>query len=135
MTNLITPKQTFFSVRDYECDMQGIVNNSVYQNYLEHARHLFIKLKGLDFAKITAQGIHLVLIKAELNYKRSLKSGDEFYIQTHVERQSKLKLIFVQEIYHATTNQLVLTANMTVTSTNTEGKPVIFKEAELLFKE
>ncbi len=27
-----------FELRDYECDLSGIVNNAVYQNYLEHAR-------------------------------------------------------------------------------------------------
>ena len=25
-------------VRDYECDLQGIVNNANYQHYLEHTR-------------------------------------------------------------------------------------------------
>jgi len=28
-----------FEVRDYECDLSGIVNNAVYLHYLEHARH------------------------------------------------------------------------------------------------
>jgi len=39
-------------VRDYECDIQGIVNNAVYQNYFEHTRHEFIKSAGLNFADL-----------------------------------------------------------------------------------
>ena len=39
-------------VRDYECDMQGIVNNAVYQNYLEHCRHEFLNEVGLNFEKL-----------------------------------------------------------------------------------
>ena len=38
-------------VRDYECDIQGIVNNAVYQNYLEHCRHKFLNSVGLDFTQ------------------------------------------------------------------------------------
>lgn len=123
---------TVFEVRDYECDMQGIVNNAVYQNYLEHARHQFIKARGLDFAEITKQGIHLVLIKAELDYKRSLQSGDAFYIQTSTERVSKLKLAFHQAVHRVHDDQLMLKAKMTITSTTTEGRPIIFQQADLL---
>ena len=49
------------AVRDYECDLQGVVNNAVYQNYLEHARHEYLKDIGIDFAALAAQRINLVV--------------------------------------------------------------------------
>ena len=75
------------AVRDYECDLQGIVNNSVYQNYLEHVRHEFLKEIGVDFAALAHQGINLVVVRAELDYKAPLTSGDRFVIggQWHPE--------------------------------------------------
>ncbi|MEX2320204.1 MAG: acyl-CoA thioesterase, partial [Saccharospirillum sp.] len=71
-------------VRDYECDMQGIVNNAVYQNYLEHCRHEFLLDRGVDFAALARDGINLVVVRAELDYKRSLTSQDEFSIGLNV---------------------------------------------------
>ena len=35
-----------FKVRDYECDLQGIVNNANYQHYTEHACHEFFLSRG-----------------------------------------------------------------------------------------
>ena len=36
-------------VRNYECDLQGIVNNAVFLNYLEHARHQYLLSVGIDW--------------------------------------------------------------------------------------
>ena len=52
-----------FKVRHYECDLQGIVNNSVYFNYLEHARHEFLFANGVDFALLAKQKVNLVVIR------------------------------------------------------------------------
>lgn len=43
-------------VRDYECDLQGIVNNANYQHYMEHTRHEFIKTAGLNFSDLHNKG-------------------------------------------------------------------------------
>ena len=41
-------------VRDYECDVQGHVNNANYQHYMEVARHEFLELveKGISMAPL-----------------------------------------------------------------------------------
>lgn len=96
-----------FKVRDYECDLQGIVNNSVYQNYLEHTRHEFLKVVGLDFAELFKQGIKAVVAKVELAYKTSLQSGDEFIVKLRVEKKG-IKYMFYQDIYKKSDNTLCL---------------------------
>ena len=55
--NLLLLMNSEFSVRDYECDLQGIVNNAVYQNYYEHARHQFLLGKKVDFANCIPRGL------------------------------------------------------------------------------
>lgn len=87
-----------FEVRDYECDIQGIVNNSVYQNYYEHARHKYLKTIGLDFTKLHLQNIDPVVYRIEIDFKKPLKSSDTFIIQTMVSKEGNLKFIFNQSI-------------------------------------
>ena len=86
------------AVRDYECDLQGIVNNSVYFNYYEHARHDYLQHFGINFAELAANGIHLVVVRSELEYKASLVPNDRFQIITSMQRMSKIKIIFKQRI-------------------------------------
>lgn len=124
-----------FKVRDYECDMQGIVNNSVYQNYLEHTRHEFLLSRGIDFAELARQKINLVVLRAELDYKLPLVSGDEFYVDVTVEQSSRVRFDFLQNIYRKRDQKLMLAAKITGTSLNERGRPFVPDVITQLFPE
>lgn len=111
------------AVRDYECDLQGIVNNAVYQNYLEHARHEFLKTRDVDFAELTASGVHVMVIKAELNYLRSLRPGDVFTVSVSTDRVSRLRMGFNQVITLKPCGSAVMNARFIVAALDTRGKP------------
>jgi len=113
------------SVRDYECDMQGIVNNSVYQNYLEHVRHEYLKRVGIDFADYTRRGLNLVVVRAELDYKSPLQSGDRFVVGLNLWRESQLKFAFYQDIYRMPDMKPVVKAKIIGTALNERGRPQI----------
>lgn len=123
-----------FHVRDYECDFQGIVNNAVYLNYLEHSRHEFAKHLGLNIVDLTKRGINLVAVRAELDYKSPLRSGDSFIIGINLERFSRIRLAFNHTIFQRETKKLVMKARIIVAAMNTRGKPFWPDELNQLFQ-
>lgn len=122
---MITDHSLQMAVRDYECDLQGVVNNAVYQNYLEHARHEFLKAHHLDFAALAKIGVNLVVVRAELDYKSPLTSGDEFVVNTRLEKLSRLKLAFHQTITRLGDRKLMLAAVVVGTGVNSQGRPYL----------
>ena len=120
-----------FQVRDYECDLQGIVNNAVYQNYLEHARHQFLLERDVDFVALSEQGINLVVMRIEIDYKSPLRAGSHFWLGSRMKKVSRLKFVFEQDIFltgsvSSLGNLPVINAVVTGTAMNDAGKPVRF---------
>ncbi len=119
-------------VRDYECDLQGVVNNANYLHYLEHARHEFLLSRGIDFAQLVAEGLDLMVTRSEVDYRRSLKPGDTFRVTVSVEQVSRLKFCFVQEIIRA--DDTLMVSARTYGVAVRKGKPVKFDGLEMLKK-
>ena len=85
-------------VRDYECDLQGVVNNANYQQYMEHTRHEFLESLGENFGAMHEQGIDAFVSRVDIQYKHSLRSGDRYRSCLNLSKKGP-KLIFEQDIY------------------------------------
>ncbi len=92
-------------VRDYECDLQGVVNNANYQHYFEHARHEFLESTGANFGKLHNQGIDAMVSRVEIDYKVSLTSGDRFVVGLNISREGA-KLVFHEDIFRLKDHKL-----------------------------
>ena len=42
---------------------------------MEHTRHTFLKISGLDFAELHRRGLDVVMVRCELDYWYPLRSG------------------------------------------------------------
>ena len=98
-------------VRDYECDIQGVVNNSVYQNYLEHTRHEFMEANHISFAELHDRGIDAMVSSIEIAYKTPLKPGDSFNSKLYVAKEG-VRYIFHQVIHRKSDNKLAIKAKV-----------------------
>lgn len=112
-----------FLVRDYECDLQGVVNNANYQHYLEHARHEFLISKGVSFVELHEEGIDLIVTKVEIEYKYPLRSRDKFVVKLYIEREGNARLVFKQDIYRLPDEKHIVHAKVTGIATK-KGRPI-----------
>ncbi|GHT36894.1 thioesterase [Bacteroidia bacterium] len=85
-------------VRDYECDLQGVVNNANYQHYMEHTRHEYLESLGENFGAMHEKGIDAFVSRVDIQYKSSLRSGDTCLSCLTLAKEGP-KLVFYQDIY------------------------------------
>lgn len=102
-------------VRDYECDLQGIVNNANYQHYIEHTRHEFLTSTGISFAKLHSEGIDPVVARLSMAFKTPLKSGDEFISKLYLKKEG-IKYVFYQDIFRLPDNKPVIKSTVETVS-------------------
>ncbi|USQ84201.1 acyl-CoA thioesterase [Streptomyces phaeoluteigriseus] len=65
------------TVRGYETDVQGHLNQSVYINYAEHARWSLLQAAGITQAGLIGRGVGPVALETTIRYRRELLAGDE----------------------------------------------------------
>lgn len=65
------------TVRGYETDVQGHLNQAVYLNYAEHARWSLLQAAGITQAGLVASGVGPVALETNIRYLRELLAGDE----------------------------------------------------------
>ena len=94
-------------VRDYECDLQGIVNNANYQHYTEHTRHEFLRSHGVSFAELHTRGIDAVVARMQLQFKTPLRSTDRFVSRLALRKEG-IKYVFQQDIFRLPDERPVL---------------------------
>ena len=97
--------ETRFDVRDYECDIEGIVNNAQYVHYCEHTRHLFLKQCGLSFADMHRRGVDAVVARMQLQYKVPLRPDDVVISRMGLTKEG-IKYVFHHDFYRQTDEQL-----------------------------
>ncbi|OLE21540.1 MAG: thioesterase [Catenulispora sp. 13_1_20CM_3_70_7] len=65
------------TVRGYELDTQGHLNQAVYLQYSEHARWEVLRAAGIQQKEMVAGGIGPVVLEANIKYLRELRGGEE----------------------------------------------------------
>lgn len=71
------PFSVRITVRGYELDTQGHLNQAVYLQYAEHARWEGLRAAGLTQDGLIASGVGPVALETTIRYLRELRGGDE----------------------------------------------------------
>jgi acyl-CoA thioester hydrolase len=76
------------------------VNNAVYLNYLEFARHEYLRDIGFPLEELSAEGFSMLVAEISIRYRKPAGPDDELTILTSPIKRTKISGVLVQKIFH-----------------------------------
>jgi acyl-CoA thioester hydrolase len=117
-------KSTFQCRVYYEdTDLAGIVYYANYLKFIERARSEWVRNLGLDQNVLRKDhGIVFVVRKVEADYLKSAKFDELLLISTELQKKTRVRLNFSQEIYRD--SDLIFRANLVIVPLSVAGRLV-----------
>lgn len=107
---MATIYETRMTVRGYEMDSYGHVNNAVYLNYIEQCRWEI--LQQLDIIKLfQSRGLLMVVTESKLRYAQEAKVFDKLLIKTRMVLEGPY-VVFKHRIINEDTQVKLVTAEV-----------------------
>jgi YbgC/YbaW family acyl-CoA thioester hydrolase len=109
----------------FDTDAGGVVHNIVYLRFIETARTLLAIQMGMDFQEIQRTGIHAVVTRTEIDYKRPARLGEILRVQGRVTEWSGIRFWVEFEVIRASDNAVLATSRQALALVQVStGKPV-----------
>jgi acyl-CoA thioester hydrolase len=110
------------TVRTYECDSYGHVNNANYLNYLEYARYEYLRTIGFDYPKMISAGYGVYVARIEIDYKKSAVPDDVLLIRSWPVKKGAVSGVIAQQILRE--DDLIVEAKVTWAFVDSRGIPI-----------
>ena len=124
LITIISPMNRYntdIEVRYAETDAMGVVHHSSYAVWFELARVQALRVLGLAYDRLEAEGFSLPVLKLEIEYLRPAKFGDFVRVQVDLEREGGILFHFVYEVFRG---EELLARGKTSHAFTSQGKPV-----------
>lgn len=101
-------------IRDFECDMQGVVNNAYYHNLLEQTRIEFLESIGIDTKSWSRDlGVEFIVYETTIQYRSPIVAGETFRSCLNLTQEG-VRFVFNQEFRRLGNNELCIKARVDV---------------------
>ncbi|MBP5680177.1 MAG: acyl-CoA thioesterase [Bacteroidales bacterium] len=100
-------------IRDFECDMQGVVNNAYYHNLLMQTRTEFLASVGIIRQQWSEElGIDFVVYETAIQYRLPIQNGETFRSCLNLHREGA-RYVYIQD-FRRETGELCMRARVDV---------------------
>lgn len=117
--------ETDVRVMYFDTDAGGVVHNIVYLRFIETARTLLAIQMGMNFEEIARTGIHAVVTRTEIDYKRPARLGDELRVVGRITEWSAIRFWVEFEIVRPADSAVLVKCRQSLALVQMPaGKPV-----------
>jgi acyl-CoA thioester hydrolase len=113
-------------VRYNECDPMGFLHHANYLTYFEIGRTEMLRAGGGNYRKMEADGMLIVVVKAECRYHRPARYDDVLQLVTSLDRVTQAKIEHKYELFRG--EERLATGHVTLAVLDREGKVQLVPE-------